>query len=256
MWRDSTKRFLERPQVEFLRPCAAVLHMQLPVTFGDGFELQQAVVAGLFHALRRVVAQALAVDAAIDHHMRHMNALRAEFARQALAQRTQRSLGRSEGRERRLAAQRRGGAGEQQGAACVRPGCLEGIGQQAAQRLMPEDEAAQRAGAPGLRELVDRQLQRWRAHPARGIEDGHGERAQRPRLLRNTVHLGLARHVARKGMSPTAGRNDFAGHRIELGLRAAGQRNDEAFGRETPRKCRTQARAGADTGDPCNGRWP
>ncbi len=57
-------------------------------------------------------------------------------------------------------------------------------------------------------------------------------------------------------MSPTAGRNDFAGHRIELGLRAAGQRNDETFGRETPRECRTQARAGADTGDPCNGRWP
>ena len=60
--------------------------MQLPVGLGNGGRLEKPVHTGLLRALGCGLPQAFAVDAAIDHDMRHMDALGSELAREALAE--------------------------------------------------------------------------------------------------------------------------------------------------------------------------
>jgi hypothetical protein len=61
-----------------------VLLMQLPVAFGDRIRLEQAVNAARAGPLRRHSSQPVAVNAAIDYHVRDVHALRPILAGEAL----------------------------------------------------------------------------------------------------------------------------------------------------------------------------
>ena len=84
---DDQKDFFVRPQVELVRPGGAVLPVEEPVGVRDGLGREQAVIALRLDEPRRGRAQALAVDAAVDDDVRHVDALRAELARHALGDR-------------------------------------------------------------------------------------------------------------------------------------------------------------------------
>ena len=63
-----------------------MLMVQLPIALCDGACLQQAIVAGVLHALRRGLPKTLAVNATINHDMRHMHTLGPELTGECLAQ--------------------------------------------------------------------------------------------------------------------------------------------------------------------------
>lgn len=65
--------------------------MQVCVHLSQSIPLQQPILPNIRHPLRRPQAQPLPVDAAIDHHVRHVHALRPELARKRLRHRAQRS---------------------------------------------------------------------------------------------------------------------------------------------------------------------
>lgn len=79
-----SERLTPWTQIQFLCPRAATLGVQMPVTVGDGVDLQQSVRARIVDALGRCAAQSLAVDTSVDHDVRDMDAARPEFAREAL----------------------------------------------------------------------------------------------------------------------------------------------------------------------------
>src|SRR5216684_5852761 len=104
-FRAESEFLLERTNLEFHRPGAAVLMGQMPVRLGDRIGLQQIFLL----QLRQAFAPAWDVDAPIDVDPRDMNALGTEVARQRLREPAHRELGRAE-RERlgsRLHARRR-----------------------------------------------------------------------------------------------------------------------------------------------------
>ena len=78
--------------------------MNVPVSLGDGVDAEQAVLAAFRDHGGEPLAQAIAVDAAIDHDMRDVDALRTVFARHTLRQHAQARLGRRKVRESGLAA--------------------------------------------------------------------------------------------------------------------------------------------------------
>src|SRR5258706_13800952 len=106
---------LERAQVDLVGPGRARLAMDLPVGLGDCVDAEQAVLAALLDDLGATAAQAVAVDAAIDHDMRDMETLRPELARPALREEAEPALHRRERRETRLAPQAARGPLEQDG---------------------------------------------------------------------------------------------------------------------------------------------
>src|SRR5262245_11781362 len=97
-------------------PGRALLAMNLPVGLRDGIELQHIIGVGLWPA----ATQAFAVDAAVDHDMRHVDAEASILARHALGDHTQPGLGGGKMSKAWLAAQARGGAGKYDGAAAQR----------------------------------------------------------------------------------------------------------------------------------------
>ena len=72
------------------------LAVNLPIDFGDRIDVQHAILAALCDRLRSKCAQALAVDATIDDHVRDMDTLRPVFARHTLRDHPQTCLGRGE----------------------------------------------------------------------------------------------------------------------------------------------------------------
>jgi len=86
------KRLPIGSKIQFMRPGAAVLLMQLPVGLCNGIRMQQAVSTGLRRTMRSVRTESLAVDSSIDHHMRDVYALRAVFAWPRRRRRTVRAL--------------------------------------------------------------------------------------------------------------------------------------------------------------------
>ncbi|SDG16955.1 hypothetical protein SAMN05216466_102351 [Paraburkholderia phenazinium] len=58
--------------------------MEMPIGVGDLGRLEQAILPAFGNPVRRRRTQALAVDAAIDHHMRNMDILRPKLARETL----------------------------------------------------------------------------------------------------------------------------------------------------------------------------
>src|SRR3990172_6844165 len=98
-----------RPEVELLRPGAARLQVELPIALGHLVGVEQGVGA----ALGAQAGVALGVDLAVDDHMGDVDALGPELPRHALSQRAQPELADGKVDEAGAAAQRRGGAGEQ-----------------------------------------------------------------------------------------------------------------------------------------------
>src|SRR5437870_2039721 len=93
-----SEALLERPQIDLMRPGRSRLAVELPIGFGDRLDPEQTVLTAFFDDLRPSLAQAVAVDAAVDHHMRDMHAVRPIFPCHALGDRPQPRLG---GREMR-----------------------------------------------------------------------------------------------------------------------------------------------------------
>src|ERR1017187_1121718 len=85
--------FDPRPQIHFMRPRVARLQVQLPIAFGDGLGIDDALLLFQGVALRKIVPGELGVDGAVDDDLRHVDAFRAKFTRHALCQRPQRMLG-------------------------------------------------------------------------------------------------------------------------------------------------------------------
>src|SRR3954467_10026274 len=81
---NALERLLEGTQIDLLRPGRARLGMDLPIDFRDRLDVQQPVFAALLDHLRRALAQALAIDAAVDHDMGDVNAGRPVLPRHAL----------------------------------------------------------------------------------------------------------------------------------------------------------------------------
>src|SRR5437588_1225631 len=67
------ERFLEWPQIDFVRPGAASLSMNLPVRFRDRINVEQPVLAALADGFGTAATQTLAIDTAVNHNMRHMD---------------------------------------------------------------------------------------------------------------------------------------------------------------------------------------
>src|SRR5262245_61135828 len=84
-----SERFLERAQVDFLRPRRTRLAMDVPKGFGNCVDPEQAVLAALLDARRGKLAEALAVD----DHMRDMDAEPPVLPRHALCDHPQSRLG-------------------------------------------------------------------------------------------------------------------------------------------------------------------
>src|SRR5215204_7480747 len=112
-----SERFLERTQVDFLRPCGTRLAMNLPISFGDRVDVEETVLPTFLDQGRRTFAQAFAIDAAVDHNMGYMDAEWPIFARHALRDHAQASFGCRKMRKSRFAANARRSAGEHDAAA-------------------------------------------------------------------------------------------------------------------------------------------
>src|SRR5262249_6501953 len=117
-----------RPQFDLPGPGAAGLMDEVHVALGDGVGIERAVgsVGG--------VGAVRAPDAAVDHDVSHVDALRRKLARHALGEAAQRELAHGEGRRLGIALDPRGGAGEQDRAVLLR--------QHAPCRLLGDEEAA------------------------------------------------------------------------------------------------------------------
>src|SRR5216683_6478917 len=114
--------------------------MDLPIGFGDRINAEQAVLAAFLDQRGAPTAQAIAINAAIHHDMRDMDAEGPVLARHALRDHAQAGLGGREMREPRLAANAGRSAGEDDSAASER--------HQTARCLAPDNEAAEAADAP------------------------------------------------------------------------------------------------------------
>src|SRR5258708_5126352 len=62
-----SERFFERTQVELVGPRRAVLPVQLPIRFGDGGGVEQAVLALVSEHLRKARPNTIAIDSAVNH---------------------------------------------------------------------------------------------------------------------------------------------------------------------------------------------
>jgi hypothetical protein len=104
-YEQPSERLLGRPEVDLLRPRRPWLAVNLPIDLGDRIDVQHAILAALFDDCRSKCAQALAIDATVDDHVRGMDALRSVFARHTLRDHPQTCLGRGELSIARFAAQ-------------------------------------------------------------------------------------------------------------------------------------------------------
>src|SRR5262249_17767342 len=83
----------EGTQIDLVRPGGAVLAMDLPIGFRDGLDAEQAVGTAFLQEAGRSAQQSLTRDAAVDHGVRDVDALRSIFPRHALRDRAQARLG-------------------------------------------------------------------------------------------------------------------------------------------------------------------
>src|SRR2546423_7420253 len=66
---SGSETFLERAQIDLMRPCRPRLPMQLPKGFGNRVDPQQTILPAFFDEARQSFAQTVPVDAAVDHDM-------------------------------------------------------------------------------------------------------------------------------------------------------------------------------------------
>ena len=78
-------------------PCGTVLVVQPDIVLCDLVRNEQTVTRAAFIRIGKVFPDELAVDGAVDHDMRNMDAVGAEFTRHGLGERPQRVLGAGKG---------------------------------------------------------------------------------------------------------------------------------------------------------------
>src|SRR6185503_14734218 len=100
----ASELLLVGPQIELERPRATRLEVEHPVGVGERVDREHAVGAELLLDLRRARIDQLAVDHAVDDHVRNVHALRTELAREAVRHRALGSLRSGERDERRARA--------------------------------------------------------------------------------------------------------------------------------------------------------
>src|SRR3954470_15301547 len=145
-----SERFLERTQVDFLRPCGTRLAMNLPISFRDRVNVEETVPPTFLDQGRRTFAQAFAIDATVDHNMGYMDAEWPILARHALRDHAQARFGCRKMRKSRFTANARRSAGENDAAAPER--------HEPARCFTPDQEAAEAANAPEVLALLGGQL--------------------------------------------------------------------------------------------------
>src|SRR5262245_11969498 len=226
----ASERFLERAQIHLLRPGRALLAMDIPIGLGDGLDAEQTVLATFLAQGRRPAEQPIAVDAAIDHHMRDVNPERPVLPRHALRDHAQAGLCGGEVRKARLAVQAGGGAGEDDRAAAER--------RKSPRRLAADQKAAEAADPPELLELLRAQLAEIDAPVVAGIEDDDvGRRAaiaRRHRPIEEANDIVLAGRVDRHGFGAAACCVNRLRHLRDLLGRPAGDQHMIALGSEAP----------------------
>src|SRR5271157_3653280 len=97
-----------------------MLPMDLPIGLGDSVNVEEPVFFPFLIHLWPSLSEAFPIYAAVDDRMRNMNSERAKFSRHALTNHSQAGFGRRELGKTWFAAQARGGARENHGAASKR----------------------------------------------------------------------------------------------------------------------------------------
>src|SRR5215471_8912753 len=204
--------------------------MNGPIDVSDRIDAKQAILSAFFDQGRHSIADAIAIDGAIHHHVCDMDAQRPVLARHALRNHAKAGLGGREMRESRLAAQACGSAGEDNGAAPE--------GDEPARRLATNQKAAEAADSPEILELCRRQLAEINAPIVAGVEDDEARRltsvAWRHRPIEEPNDIILPRRVHHHGFG-AAPRLAYRLHdALDLLVRSAGNEEVIVFGRKAP----------------------
>src|SRR5438105_911891 len=225
-----SERFLEWPQIDFVRPGAASLSMNLPVRFRDRINVEQPVLAALADGFGTAATQTLAIDTAVNHDVRHMDSGRPVFSRHALGNHAQAGLGSGELRVTGLAAEARGCAGEDYRSAAER--------NEPPRRFTPYEKAAEASDSPESFKQFGRKLAKIRLLIASGAVydelSGFAAVRWRHRTIEELDHICLVRRVHGHRLGAAAGCEDRRHYLLELPWRATGDQDVQALERETP----------------------
>src|SRR5581483_2242192 len=172
----------------------------LPVGLGDRLAIEQAVLAALDHHLGPPAAQPIAIDAAVDDHMRHVHPVSTVLARHALGDHAQAGLGCCELREPRLAAQAARCTAADHRAATE--------GNQAAGRFAADQEAREAAHPPEVLEQLRADLAEIDPLVVAGVEHHDvrsvATRARRHGAVEQGDHLLLVRRIDGESLGASA----------------------------------------------------
>src|SRR5580704_4896369 len=224
--------------------------MDVPIGVGNCIDAEKAVLATILDQCWHPIAQTIAIDAAIHHHVRDVDAEGPVLARHALRDHAKASLGGREMREPRHTAQTPRSAREDNGAAPER--------RQSARCLAADQKAAKAANSPKTFELRRCQLTKIDALIVAGVKNDKVGRvtpvAGRYRPIEQADDIVLACRVHRHGFgAATAFANRLDDLRDLLG-RSAGDDQVIALGREAPAQCGAEPAFGTDTYDDGGGR--
>src|SRR3954447_11695143 len=209
---SSSKLLHPGPQLQLPAPGAARLLQHVPVALRDGIGIEHRI-----RLLRRFRAR-YAPDAAIDHEMRDMDALRRQFARHALRQPAQCEFAHRERCGLRIALDAGRSAGEQDRAVLVR--------QHAPGRLLPHQEAAIGTDRNGVRHVGRNEIDERPARAAAGVVDDQVGRADLAfDQAEQALDLIRVCGVAGIGLGPS-----LAAERAELLDFSSGQCDADALG--------------------------
>src|SRR4029079_425092 len=222
------ERFDPGPHLHFPRPGAAWLAQHVPVIGGDRIRVE--------HGVRFVfwLGPRCAANAAVDHEMRDVDAVRRQFAGHALRKAAQCELAHRKGGRVRIALHARRCAGKKNGAMPV--------WEHAARGLLRHQKASKRADGDGLRNIGRDQIDQCAARATACVIDDDVRRAgvalDRGKQLRDIVRIDRITGIGRGA--------GFLAKRAELVRMPGCQRNTDALASKKPRQGRAQARAGTD----------
>src|SRR5713226_2542361 len=246
----ASETLLERPQVELEGPGGSLLAVDLPKGLRDRVDTEQTILAAFRHDLRPRLAEAVAIDPAVDHDMGDVDALRPVFPRHALRDRPESSFGCREVRVTWLAPEARRGSREDDRASAQ--------WDQPARRLPSDQESREAADAPEILEHLRRELAKIDLLIVAGVEDDEVGRLAagtgRERPVQEASDVLLARGIGRDGFSAASRRGDGAGDLLYLLTRTASDEHVIALAREAAAERGAEAEFGADADDDCGRR--
>jgi hypothetical protein len=216
--------------------------VNLPIDFGNRIDVQHAILAALFDDLRSKCAQALAVDAAVDDHVRDMDALGSVFSRHALCDHAQTGLGRREVSIARLAAQACRGPGEDDRAAAERDESPRGFA--------PDQKAAEAADPPEILELPGGHFPEIDPPIVPGIVDDQIDRVQarawRDGLLEQPGDVTFARRIRHDRLGAATFAEDRVRNLVDLAAGPSGDQDVISLRGKPPAQRRAEPLLGAD----------